>query len=145
MSGLGRALAAAQERWDNTPPPDDEIDTDIWLDEQSALERAADEISADPASIMFHLGHMVDEDNGCATEDELYGKDWVPDHSTAATLLSVLLEGSTENSAIARLELRARLAGRMRDDIAERAKELLAEQEKRLRDAADDSMDWSAA
>lgn len=144
MSGLGRLFAdqelrnartmrAAQDRWDNMAPP--ELDDDEFT-EQEAREQAADELAANPASIMFHLGHLVGDDAQTASDHALYSDDWLPDASSAGTLLAVMFEGSQENRDIARLELRDRLAARMQRDIAERAAELLAEHAARAAEIA---------
>lgn len=135
MSGLGRVFAdlelrnarvmrSAQEAWDNMAPP--ELDEDE-LTEQMAREQAADELAANPASLYFHLGHLIGDDAQTASTEALYGREWVPDKASAGTLLAVMFEGSAENSDIARLELRDRLATRMQSDIAKLAAELLAE------------------
>lgn len=139
MSGLGRLFAdqelrnartmrAAQDRWDNMAPPEPDEDE---FTEQMAREQAADELAANPASLMFHLGHMIGDDAQTASDHALYSADWLPDTCSAGTLLAVMFEGSQENRDIARLELRDRLAARMQRDIAERAAELLDEQAKR--------------
>lgn len=138
MSGLGRAIAdlelrnaatmrAAQEHYDNLAPEDfDETE----LTEQEAREQAADELSANPATLMFHLGHLIGDDAQTASADALYGREWVPDSASAGTLLAVMFEGSPANRDIARAELRDRLAARMLADIAERADDLMRAQER---------------
>jgi hypothetical protein len=135
MSGLGRLIAeqqlrsdatmrAAQDRWDNMSPPEPDEDE---FTEQEAREQAADEIAANPASIMFHLGHMVGDAADSVPVSLLVSDDFDPAEHVPATLLAVMFEGTKENREAARYELRDRLATRMQRDIAERAAELLAE------------------
>lgn len=148
MSGLGRTLAdlelrnaaamrAGQARYDNAAPDDDELPED-WLDEDSALQQAADELATTPASVMFHLGHLVEERAEPVPLSLLMSRDfdWL-DHD-AATLLIVALEGSAENSRMAILELRDRIANRALDDAKRRARELLDDQKRREQSARDE-------
>ena len=149
MSGLGRTLAdlelrnattmrRAQEAWDNMAPPED-IEDDDWLTEDQALQQAADELAANPACLMFHLGHMVGDAADSVPVTLLMDRHFDPSEHHAGTLLAMVFEGSAENREAARIELRDRIATRMRDEIKNLANDMLAEQERNWRRQRDDA------
>lgn len=126
-----RAMNAAQDRYETAPEPDED-----WLDDAAAELQAADECMADGYILADALWRLADCDKpiGPATYDQLFGRDWTPSEEHSLTLIAVLIGGGFENAALARVELNDRLreSAAMREAIADRKRELLAEQERNL-------------
>jgi hypothetical protein len=144
MSGLKRAIAdlelrnaatmrGAQLAYDNLAPGDD-FDDD-WLTEDQALDQARDETLSATAWVADLLAKLTDTPPGwepvdvfalCGSGDPL---DAVAVETLAVhQLLAIVMIGADKPAMTALRELRERLARELRDDIHDRANELLAEQ-----------------
>lgn len=142
MSGLGRAFAAAQARFDDMAPP--ELDDDDALTEDQALEQARDELLATPEVVADALSAAIGYSRESVGVFALSGSgdplDAVAVETlTTAQLLAVVMVGHGAFQTQALGELQERLAFHLRDDIKQRAMDKRVDQERewlRMRDDA---------
>lgn len=147
MSGLGRFLADQQRRadasmlraqlaWDNRAPDEDDEDDELLTPDQ-ALDQARDEWLGTPAHVADWLAKETDTPEGWEPVDvfKLCGSgdpvdDVATDALTIGQLLAIVMIGADKPAMTALRELRERVARELANDIADRARALLDEQER---------------